>query len=156
MASGFIIFTDGSCFAPRWTAFDGLLRIAIRELYEIEKESPFAAWLEMRIPECEDIGDREMGWGFIDSRIDDHCVSRILDLRSLTSENQALFRKAIVNGHSKLISEGDTYSRLRSGVISHCLKIFDSIDLNEPPLEHSNWGKIADPCTEKNGPGWPD
>ena len=82
MASGFIIFKDRRCFARRWTGYDEILRIAIRELEEIEGGQALADWLKSQIPAEEDSEDNEMGWGFINPRTKD-VTSRVLDLRSL-------------------------------------------------------------------------
>jgi len=36
MASGFIILKDGRCFGRRWTGYDEILKIAIKELHLLE------------------------------------------------------------------------------------------------------------------------
>lgn len=153
MASGFIVLKDGRCFAPRWSIYDEVIRITIRELQEIENGQLLADWLKLQIPETEDDEDKEMGWGFIDPRINNDIVNRQLDLRSLTFGNQDLFLKAVQNGMDKLNTDPN-YSTLPVEFFEVFHKMFELCEKGEPPMELTDWRKLADPCTEKKGPGW--
>lgn len=53
MASGFIILKDRRCFGRRWTGYDEILKIAIKELYLIENGKDLAKWLETQIPDLD-------------------------------------------------------------------------------------------------------
>jgi len=154
MASGFIVLKDGRCFAPRWSIYDEVIRITIRELEEIEKGQELADWLKMQIPEPEDNEDNEIGWGFIDPRINNNIVNRELDLRALTDENQQLFWKAVQKGMDKLTNGAPNYSTLPVEFFEVFHKMFVLCNKGEPPMELTHWNKLADPCTEKKGPGW--
>ena len=153
MASGFIVYKDGRCFAPRWTGYDEIIRIAIRELKEIENGHALADWLIMQIPATEDADVIEMGWGFIDPRVGE-TVNRNLDLRSLTEENQRLFWKATQNARIKIAKAETDYSTISSDLFNRYYQMFELSEKGEPPMELNDWRVLADPCTEKNGPGW--
>lgn len=153
MASGFIILKDGRCFAPRWTGYDEIIRIAIYESREIERGVALADWLEMQIPLPENNDDNEMGWGFIDPRTN-QIINRELDLRSLTLDNQKIFWIAIKNGRLKINNGDNKYSTLSSSFINAFYTMFELAEKGAPPMENSDWNKLADPCSERNGPGW--
>ncbi len=152
MASGFIILKDGRCFGRRYTGYDEILRIAIKELELIEKGQDLSNWLKLQIPDSEDDENADAGWGFHNSRIDEW-VNRAIDLRSLTPENQELFLKAMEKGRVKINQDID-YSDLSTEYFNEFYKMIELSEKGEPPLEFSDWTKIADPCDEKNGPGW--
>lgn len=63
MASGFIILKDGRCFGRRWTVYDEILKIVIKELRLIGNGKDLADWLETQIPDLDDESG-ECGWGF--------------------------------------------------------------------------------------------
>lgn len=153
MASGFIILKDGRCFARRWTGYDEIIRIAINELELIEDGKKLADWLRLQIPSSEDDENADAGWGFHNSRISDW-ITRKLDLRSLTSENQKLFWKAIKQGKINLQINGQEYSSISPEFFNVFYNMFELAEKGEPPMELNDWNKLADPCTEKNGPGW--
>ncbi|MGB6083346.1 MAG: hypothetical protein WBF63_03945 [Moheibacter sp.] len=153
MASCFIIYKDGRCFSRRWSGYDYIIKIAIRELKSIENGLPLANWLELQIP-IEDIEiESDSCYGFYNSRIDDW-VNRYLDIRSLTPENQKLFWEAITKGRIKLINEGKNYSELNLDYFERFYKMYELAENGEPPMDYNDWGKLAEPCSEKNGPGW--
>ncbi|BDD03981.1 hypothetical protein [Aureibacter tunicatorum] len=153
MASGFIILKDGRCFARRWTGYDEIIRIAITELEQIENGKDLAEWLMLQIPNSEDDESADAGWGFHNSRIDEW-INRELDLRSLTKENQKLFWRAIQKGKNKLTEQGVGYSPLSFDFFYVFYDMCERAEKGEPPLALTDWNKLADPCTEQNGPGW--
>ncbi|MGH1334752.1 MAG: hypothetical protein ACRBFS_01395 [Aureispira sp.] len=153
MASGFIILKNGRCFARRWTGYDEIIRIAITELEQIENGQELAEWLKVQIPNTEDDESADAGWGFHNSRIDDW-INRELDLRSLTQENQELFWKAIQKGKNKLTEKREDYSPLSLDFFNVFYDMFERAEKGEPPMELTDWNKVAEPCTEQNGPGW--
>lgn len=153
MASFFITFKDGRCFSQRWTGYDFIIRIAIKELYLIKNGVALAEWLESRIPGLDISNEDDAGWGFYEKSIDDW-VNRKLDLRSLTSENQQYFWEAIQNGRKELIIGEKQYSDLSVEYFERFCKMFQLSLSGEPPMEFSDLIQIADPCLEKNGPGW--
>lgn len=112
-----------------------------------------ADWLSTRIPGPEDDEEGDAGWGFPQTKSGDW-INRELDLRSLTNENQQLFWKAIQNGNVNLKTKGEAYSCLSESYFGDFYKMFELAEAGAPPMEMSDWGKPADPCTEKNGPGW--
>ncbi|HCA05804.1 hypothetical protein [Chryseobacterium sp.] len=155
MASCFIVFKDGRCFSRRWTGYDYIIRIAIKELAFIENGKPLAEWLELQIPpEDEDEYERaESGYGFYSARTDEW-INRHLDTRSLTEENQKLFWKAIENGRIKVHDpELPDYTDLNPEYFDYFYEMYRLSEDGAPPLEYSHWGSVAE-CDEKNGPGW--
>ncbi|WP_047548481.1 hypothetical protein [Psychroserpens sp. Hel_I_66] len=153
MASGFIILKDGRCFARRWTGYDEIIRIAIMELKLIQNGEELADWLKLQIPDAQDDESADAGWGFHNARIDDW-INRKLDLRSLTKENQKLLWAAIQNGKINLIEKGQDYSPLSLDYFNIFYEMCELAEKGEPPMELTHWNKLADPCTEQNGPGW--
>jgi len=153
MASGFIILKDGRCFARRWTGYDEIIRIAIIELELMENGKELADWLSLQIPDYQDDESADAGWGFHNARIDDW-INRELDLRSLTNENQKLFWKAIRRGKSKLVENGEDYSPLSIDFFNLFYDMMERAEKGEPPMELTHWNKLAESCTEQNGPGW--
>ncbi len=153
MASGFIILKDGRCFARRWTGYDEIIRIAIMELEHLENGGELADWLKLQIPDAQDDDNADAGWGFHNARVNDWVI-RELDLRSLTKENQLLFLRAIQNGQRRLIENGENYASVSLDFFNLFCDMMERADKGEPPMELTDWNKLADPCTEKNGPGW--
>lgn len=151
MASGFIILKDGRCFARRWTGYDEILRIAIKELYLIEEGKDLADWLETRIPDLDD-ESLECGWGFYKNSTGEF-LHRYLDIRSLTVKNQELFVKAIIIGRAKIHELKDEYSILNVDFFEIFFEMVALCENGNPPLEFSDWGNIKI-CNNKNGPGW--
>ena len=50
MASCFITFKNGATFSRRWTGYDYIIQISIKELYLLENGKPLAEWLTLQIP----------------------------------------------------------------------------------------------------------
>ncbi|WP_299256185.1 hypothetical protein [uncultured Aquimarina sp.] len=153
MASGFIILKDGRCFARRWTGYDEILKIVIKELRELEGGKPLAKWLKVIIPNDNLTDEMEAGWGFLDLESDEW-ISRKLDLRSLTKENQELFWEAIQRGKINLNYQGQGYSILSPDYFQEFYEMCELAEKGEPPMQLTHWNKLADPCNEQNGPGW--
>lgn len=155
MASCFIIFKDGRCFSRRWTGYDYILRIAIKELSLMENGKPLAEWLELQIPlEDEDENETaESGYGFYNNRTNEW-VNRHLDTRSLTEDNQKLFWQAIETGRVKLNDpELPDYSDLNPEYFEMFYEMYRLSEEGAPPLEYSHWGTVTE-CTSRKGPGW--
>ena len=154
MASGFIILEDGRCFSTRWTGYDEIIRIAVRELTLIEDGIPLANWLAEQAPkEVDQEGVIECGWGFHPPNSDD-VVNRTLDIRSLSPKSRELFWKALQKGCNKLLTLGKPYSFLTAERLPPLLTMHKKCRQGKPPLELSNWWKLAPPCDEQNGPYW--
>jgi hypothetical protein len=56
MASGFIVLSDGRCFARGWSAYDEVLRAVAAELH-----GEFQEWLVSLVPNTED--EEHLGYG---------------------------------------------------------------------------------------------
>ncbi len=153
MASGFIIFKDGRCFARRWTVYEEILKSAIEELNQITGGTELAQWLSMQIPNPNEEAAADAGWGFYDER-QEKWVNRSLDIRSLSQNSQSLFWQAIERTKEKLENEPKNDAAIDLEMLNDLMEMHRLSEIGEPPLERSDWHKIADPCTERNGPGW--
>jgi hypothetical protein len=155
MASGFIILNDRSCFITRWTGYDEIIRIAIKELKHIKSGVELAKWLSQIVPIKFNPNDpNQWGTGFISSKTDAVYLGKELDLRSLTKLNQLLFEKALNQGYSKLLNEGKNYSYLNPERLKDLLNKIQSSKNSKTPLSHSDSKVLADEKFEKKGPGW--
>lgn len=124
MASGFIEINDKKSFAPRWTGFDEIVKIIIRELnnYPNANSSELITKLESVIPPKDFNEELEMGWGFIDERIDG-TTSRVIELKKMSLEDLNLFWKAVQNGYDNLIKIGTEYSNLYPELMKELLEM---------------------------------
>ncbi|UUC44568.1 hypothetical protein [Flavobacterium cerinum] len=153
MASCFITFKDGRCYSRRWTIYDAILHIAIQELERIPGGMPLSEWLKLQIPVEEAEHQSDACYGFYNSRIDEW-KNRELDVRSLTPENQELFWEAIRNGRIRLVEEGEAYSPLNIDYFDEFYTMYELAEKGEPPMDYNHLIIVAEPCKEKNGPGW--
>ncbi|GEJ44680.1 hypothetical protein [Chryseobacterium sp. ON_d1] len=155
MASCFITFKDGATFSRRWTVYDGIIQIVIKELYLLENGKPLAGWLTLQIPLEEEDDDQraESGYGFYQETTG-KWINRSLDTRSLTEENQKLFWKAIENGRKNLHNpELENYSDLSIEYFECFYEMYQFSIQGVPPEEYSHT-TISGHCSQKNGPGW--
>lgn len=155
MANGFFILKDRSCFLTRWTGYDEIIRIAIRELREFENGKCLANWLATIVPK-EYIHDDENQWGtgFVNPDTNETFMGKELDIRSLTETNQDLFWKALKIGFEKLKLEKEKYSYLNPERLNELLERSELVNKNGNPLEHSDWSVLANENFKKLGPGW--
>lgn len=153
MASGFIIFEDGRCFAPRYTVYDEVINILIKESRKTDGANALSDWLELQIPQLTEEITADSGWGFFNERTAEW-QNRHLDLRSLTKENQDAIWRAAQWGNSEFLIYGEQYSPLRYDIYKRFHTMFYLSIIGSPPMELTDWNKPADPCDEKNGPGW--
>ena len=124
MASGFIDVTDKKSFAPRWTGFDEIIKIVIRELSfnNNEKSGGLIRHLESHIPPENFDEELEMGWGFVDHRING-TTSRVLELNKMSDSDTELFWKSVNNGFQKLTQQGSEYSTLNPDLMKELLEL---------------------------------
>ncbi|RBW62687.1 hypothetical protein DS884_01505 [Tenacibaculum sp. E3R01] len=141
MASGFIILKDRSCYAPRWTGFDGIIRDLIREIKNLENSTELKLILERKIPSNTE-EEVEMCWGFINTN--GKTIERGLDLRGLSDSNHKLFWTGIQKVYVNMIKFGTDYSTLNPIIPKEMLKRKKLSERNSNPLEHSDWNKLAD------------
>jgi small nuclear ribonucleoprotein (snRNP)-like protein len=141
MANGFIVLKDRSCFAGRWTGYDEVLKIAIREIKAIDDKNELIEILGKRIPENDEEHEVEMGWGFINKKGEG--VHRHLDLRGLSNEHYALFWRALQKRYGRLATLGEAYSFLNPDYLKSLLRMKKLSDKNGNPLDHSSWNVLA-------------
>src|SRR5512133_2616404 len=144
MASGFIVLSDGRCFARRWWAYDQVLRAVSAEL-----DGALREWLLSLLPGTED--EEELGYGAWLRKSDKEIVRRFLDVRDLTHENQRRFHDAAKRANRKASSDSDL-------VLKKCLSdladMVDRADKGEPPLSLSDWTVVEPPSGKCLGPDW--
>jgi len=123
MASGFIKISKEIVSTPRWTGFDEIIRIVIRELMEVENSKKLIEYLNSHIPpENFNPDGLEMGWGFIDERING-TTSRVLELKELSDKNLELFWNAVEIGNQNLEKYGTEYSTLYPKLLKDLLDL---------------------------------
>jgi len=141
VASGFLVLSDGRCFAKTWRYHD---RVLGRIAEQLRPNTALQSWLLDQLPGPSDV---ELGHGPWCRVKDGVHIERFLDLRELTDENQGHFgdaalQAALVAQESDraLLSElADMISRQRRG---------------EPPLSRSDWREVVPSKGRKIGPGW--
>ncbi|MFT5859226.1 MAG: hypothetical protein ACI865_001326 [Flavobacteriaceae bacterium] len=113
MASGFIELSEEVCFSARWAHYDLLLELIIEELKETSSSLDLVNFLETHLPP-EDLAENlDMGWGFIDARVDG-ITTRILELQKLSEQNQFLFWNAVESALETIIERQSTYVEIVS------------------------------------------
>lgn len=155
MASCFIIFKNGATFSRRWTGYDCIIQIAIKELLLLENGKPLAEWLRLQIPLEDETEDQrvESGYGFYQATTG-KWVNRSLDTRSFTEDNQKLFWQAIENGRVNLHNpELEDYSDLSLEYFDYFYEMYQLSVQGVLPEGYSHTTN-SDSCSEKNGPGW--
>jgi len=155
MANGFFILKDRSCFLTRWTGYDEIIRIAIRELRGFENGIPLANWLATIVPKKYIHDDQnQWGTGFVNPDTNETFMGKELDMRSLTETNQVLFWKALKIGFEKLKLGKEKYSYLNPERLGELLERSELVNKQSNPLDHSDWSVLADKDFKKLGPGW--
>jgi len=99
MASGFLILSDGRCFARRWSAHDDVLRAVAVELDD--RHSALREWLLSLLPGPND--EEHIGFGPWVRRADQRVIQRYLDLRELTLENQKILQQAMLRAGERAV-----------------------------------------------------
>jgi hypothetical protein len=144
MASGFIVLSDGRCFARGWSAYDEVLRAVAAELH-----GEFQEWLVSLVPNTED--EEHLGYGPWLRKSDQQIIERFLDVRDLTDANQHRFQEAIKKANDR-VSVGS------SSVLKVCLSdladMVERAQRGETPLSRSDWTSVAPPQGKHVGPGW--
>ena len=150
MANGFIVLENGKDFYTRWTGYDMIIQVAIKELKNIREGEDLTDWLQTRIPnENEEKGDAI----FFNSA--NKMIVRTIDLRGLTEKSRSLFWKAITIGAKCLNKDGLKYSNLNPDRLNELISEHDKMNqqlIIEKELEEIviiNGIEI-----EKIGPGW--
>lgn len=152
MASGFITLGDGRGFSVRWTGFDEIIKILVKELSLGNKQQQeLSDWLKEFLPN-EEKGDIEMGWGFV-SKKSQEIINRSLDLRELTLDNQKYIMVSLQKGYNKMIKD-DEYSHLYPEILKDLLRKIKLTKLKKDPQEESDFRKIMPYSGLKIGPGW--
>jgi len=148
---GFITLENGKDFSVRWTGYDEIIRIAIKELSFLDNRDELSEWLNTQIPnEKEDDGKSVPFY-----KENGDMILRSIDIRGLTTANRRLFWTAIENGEEKLLRLGIEYSDLNPIVITGLVKMHqttpDNIEIFEEDAEYivTNHDVV-----KKIGPGW--
>jgi len=157
MASGFFILKDGRCLAPRWTVYDCIIEMVIRELSNVEDKDAqdFCYWLQTLIPHE---GDDYNGFGGFIRRSNGEDVRRWLDLRELTEKNQILFWNSLKKSTAKINADEQPSERNEAlmYILNRFLRMKNLADNGDNPDNLTDWVKgYTEPSTGKQiGPGW--
>jgi len=150
MAKGFITLENGENFSVRWTGYDEILRIAIKELFFLDNGYKLSEWLKTRVPD--ENGD-ESGVAFWNES--NEMIFRDIDLRGLTKPNRQLFWEAIENGAAKLSEFGEQYSMLNPIVMHDLMKMHQASKDNVEIIdEDAKYIITKNDFIEKVGPDW--
>lgn len=153
MPSGFLILSDGRCFAARWRYYDQTLLTVAESLEDSRAARALRDWLMTLVPGPGDI--EELGYGAWLRSKDQQIRRKYLDIRELTPENQRLFLDAALHaGERAKSAEATTWDSLLVESLAHLSDKVDRLDRGEPPLSRSDWVKVEPPTGQKRGPGW--
>lgn len=149
MPSGFLILTDGRCFARRWSTYDHVIRAVADELANEDAEKRFKDWLYELVPGPLDKED--VGYGPWLREADQQLIERFLDLRELTPDNQMYFAKAVKKAavRMRLYSEDWLQKCLRD-----LAELIERMESGEAPTSKSDWSEVLPSRGRQLGPGW--
>jgi len=124
MPSGFIELTNTDIFSIRWTGYDEIIKITLKELENLEspKTNSLVSLLKTHIPPADFNERHEMKWGFIDERVHT-TVCRKLELYNLCDESLNLFWAALERGYYKLLEKGMEYSDLQAEFLMELISL---------------------------------
>lgn len=150
MAKGFITLENGEDFFTRWTGYDMIIEIIIKELKAMNPHCELANWLKTRIPaEGEHRGDA------VFHNTKGEMIQRIIDLRGLTKTNRNLFWKALERGNQKIDRVDENYSNLKPERLH---EFYEQHQRTPADFEIEEEGPetltINNEVVEKIGPGW--
>jgi hypothetical protein len=151
VASGFLILSDGSCFAPHFSFYDEVLEVVAGHLDGSPPARFVKDWLLSLLP-----GPKDENLGYAWIRVADRqVIPRLLDLRELTIENQKLFHQAVRAVGEQIRLMGDPIREMTiEGHLVHLADMVSKADRGEPPLSHSMWTSVTPHEGRKTGPGW--
>lgn len=91
MANGFFILKDRSCFTTRWTGYDEIIRIAVRELNNIENGKELSDWLSGIVPKVYIHNDEsQWGTGFVNLDTNETFIGKELDFKKFDRRKSKL------------------------------------------------------------------
>lgn len=148
LASGFLTLPDGRCFAQHSTVYDAVLLRVVHALGRDGANGYLREWVREQIPTS---ADPDYGFGFT-RQATDESVQRSIDLRQLTSLNQALFMTAL----REVVSPGSMSPEHghEARCFAHLANMVRAHDAHEPPLKCTDLTCINPASTDRIGPGW--
>jgi len=153
VASGFLVLSDGRCFARRWSVHDAVLRAVVEELDVSPPAGALRDWLLAQFPGPED--EEHVGYGPWFRKADQQLVERFLDLREFTPENQRLFHQAARRAGERAGSvECEAWPDWLRGCLEDLADMVARADRGEPPLSRSEWREVVPSQGRRIGPGW--
>jgi hypothetical protein len=153
VASGFLILSDGRCFARRWWAHDAVLRAVADHADDSPPARELREWLLSLLPGPED--EEHVGYGPWFRKADQQLIERFLDLRELTPKNQRLFHQAARRaGERAQSAEGAGWPDWLRGGLVDLADMAARADRGEPPLSRSEWREVVPSEARRIGPGW--
>ena len=155
MASGFLVLSDGRCFARRWSAHDAVLREVAKQLDGSTAARELRDWLLAQLPSPED--EEHVGYGPWFRNSDQQLVERFLDLREFTHDNQRLFHQAARRaGECAGSLESEQWPDWLRPCLEDLADMAARADNGEPPLSRSEWREVVPSQGRRIGPGWQD
>ncbi len=153
MASGFVVLSDGRCFARRWSAHDAVIEAVTGQLDGSTAARQLRDWLLTQLPGPED--EEHVGYGPWLRKSDQQLVDRLLDLREFTPENQRLFNQAARDAGERAKSvEGAGWPDWLRDCLQDLADLAARVDKGEHPLSRSEWREVVPSMARRIGPGW--
>jgi hypothetical protein len=153
LASGFLVLSDGRCFARRWSAHDAVLRAVAEQLDGSLQAADLRDWLFTQLPGPED--EEHVGYGPWFRKADQQLVDRFLDLRELMTENQRLFHQAARRAGERAGSDQrENWPDWLCASLKDLADMAARADRGEPPLSRSEWREVVPSKGRRIGPGW--
>jgi hypothetical protein len=153
VASGFLVLSDGRCFARRWSAHDAVLGAVAEQLDGSTPARELRDWLLAQLPGPEDA--EHVGYGPWFRKSDQQLVERFLDLREFTPEDQRLFHQAARRAGERARSvESGGWPEWLQGCLEDLADMAARADNGEPPLSRSEWREVVPSKGRRIGPGW--
>ena len=149
MASGFLVLTDGRCFARRWSTYDHVIRAVADELAHDGDEKKLKDWLYEQVPGPLDKED--VGYGPWLREADQQLIERFLDLRELTHEHQAYFLQAAKKAAARMRLFSEDWLQK---CLCDLLDMIERMEADQTPTEKSDWSEVLPSRGRKLGPGW--
>lgn len=125
------------------------MRAIAEELSRFPEEAqPLCDWLRSQVPVEGDVNE-ELGYGAWFRVSDQQFISKSIDLRRMTEENQKFFCDA-----AKQANQREQSSELAKRYLAHLVQLIERFELGEDPMSMTDLRGILPLKDGPIGPGW--